>query len=151
MDLLLWRHAEAEDGADDLQRRLTPRGQRQAAQMARWLEARLPPDTRLLASRALRSQETLQALSRAFTIHPELDPDRNASALLQCVGWPHAGGTVLVVGHQPVLGEAVARLLAGLPQQSWPVRKGAVWWLSHRVRGGQEQTLVRTVQVPELL
>ena len=34
MDLILWRHAEAEDaraGQDDLERALTPKGERQAA------------------------------------------------------------------------------------------------------------------------
>ena len=34
MDLLLWRHAEAEDGEDDLKRRLTERGEKQARDMA---------------------------------------------------------------------------------------------------------------------
>ncbi len=34
MDLLLWRHAEAEDGTPDLKRKLTPRGEKQARQMA---------------------------------------------------------------------------------------------------------------------
>ena len=34
MDLLLWRHAEAEDGDDDFKRRLTDRGEKQARTMA---------------------------------------------------------------------------------------------------------------------
>ena len=41
MDLILWRHAEAqdpEDGMDDLARALTRRGEKQAARMAAWLE-----------------------------------------------------------------------------------------------------------------
>ena len=37
MDLILWRHAEAEVGSDDLARRLTVRGAKQARQMAAWL------------------------------------------------------------------------------------------------------------------
>ena len=39
MDLILWRHAEAhegQEGEDDLLRRLTPRGEKQAARMAAW-------------------------------------------------------------------------------------------------------------------
>ena len=31
MNLILWRHAEAEDGSNDLARALTSKGQRQAA------------------------------------------------------------------------------------------------------------------------
>ena len=34
MELLLWRHAEAEDGDDDMKRRLTSRGEKQARSMA---------------------------------------------------------------------------------------------------------------------
>ena len=39
MDLLLWRHAEAEDGDDDMKRRLTERGLKQAQTMAAWIRA----------------------------------------------------------------------------------------------------------------
>ena len=41
LDLIMWRHAEAEDereGQDDLQRALTSRGEKQAARMAVWLD-----------------------------------------------------------------------------------------------------------------
>ena len=34
MDLILWRHAEAEDGANDLARELTQKGHKQAARVA---------------------------------------------------------------------------------------------------------------------
>lgn len=37
MDLILWRHAEAEDGSNDLARTLTRKGQQQTGQMAAWL------------------------------------------------------------------------------------------------------------------
>ena len=37
MELILWRHAEAEDAEPDLTRNLTSKGNRQAALMARWL------------------------------------------------------------------------------------------------------------------
>ena len=40
MDLILWRHAEAEeadDGRPDLERKLTARGERQATRVALWL------------------------------------------------------------------------------------------------------------------
>jgi phosphohistidine phosphatase len=45
MDLILWRHAEAFDlaeGGTDLERMLTPRGEKQAARMAAWLDRQLP-------------------------------------------------------------------------------------------------------------
>jgi hypothetical protein len=66
MDLLLWRHAEAEDGEDDaeaedgeddLKRRLTERGQKQARAMAKWIRERQPKDLRIIVSpRSARSR-----------------------------------------------------------------------------------------------
>ena len=50
MDLIFWRHAEAEDwtdGCDDMQRALTSRGEKQAKRMASWLDRQLPEGTRV--------------------------------------------------------------------------------------------------------
>ena len=55
--------------------------------------------------------------------------------LLGAAGWPGASVPVLVVGHQPTLGMAAARLLAGA-DQPWAVKKAAVWWLRLRERDG---------------
>ena len=41
MELILWRHADAEPGDPDLARRLTSKGQKQAERMAAWLGPRL--------------------------------------------------------------------------------------------------------------
>ena len=38
MDLILWRHAEAEPGEPDLGRRLTAKGHKQAERMGEWWE-----------------------------------------------------------------------------------------------------------------
>jgi phosphohistidine phosphatase len=39
----------------------------------------------------------------------------------------------------------------GLSLQECTVRKGAVWWLRSRLRDGVRQTVVVTVQNPDLL
>ena len=70
--------------------------------------------------------------------------------LLVTAGWPDSKMSVLIVGHQPVLGQAIAHLL-GLPEGECSVRKGAVWWLRSRVRDDVTQTVVVSVQTPELL
>jgi len=57
---------------------------------------------------------------------------------------------ILVVGHQPTLGQAIAQLL-GFRASDWPVKKGALWWLRSRDRDGQCQTVTVTVQSPEML
>lgn len=152
MDLILWRHAEAEDereGLDDLDRALTPRGEKQAARVANWLDRQLPEGTRVLSSPARRCEQTVLALGRKYKLRPELAPGASVQDLLGAAQWPHAKQPVLLVGHQPVLGEAVAQLM-GLTAGGCPVRKGAVWWLRTRERDGQEQTLVWAVHSPDV-
>ena len=47
MDLILWRHADAENGEVDLARELSLRGHKQAERMGRWLSKRLAEGTRI--------------------------------------------------------------------------------------------------------
>ncbi|HEX5697838.1 MAG TPA: phosphohistidine phosphatase SixA, partial [Rhodoferax sp.] len=151
MDLILWRHAEAQDwtpGCDDMARRLTSRGEKQAARMAAWLDRQLPENTRIFVSPARRTEQTASALGRKFKIRPELAPGATVAQLLELVQWPDARGCVLVVGHQPTLGQTIAQLI-GLSESECPVKKGAVWWLRNRQREALVQTLVVTVQSPE--
>jgi len=153
MDLILWRHAEAhviKDGQSDLDRELTTKGQRQAKRMAEWLNQRLAHSTRILVSPAVRTQQTAKALDRKYKTVPALAPDASPVALLSAVRWPDASDPVLVVGHQPALGQ-VAALLLGEVHQNWVMKKGGVWWLRRRVRNGEPQTFVQAVQSPELV
>jgi len=153
MDLILWRHAEAEDpsdGVDDLARSLTQRGEKQAARMAAWLDRQLPEGLRVLASPARRTEQTASALGRKFKMRAELLPGGTPQELLELAQWPRAKGTVLVVGHQPMLGQTIAQLM-GLEAPECVVRKGAVWWLRQRQRLDQSQTVLIAVQSPELL
>ena len=157
MDLILWRHAEAEvwpDGdpqaGSDLDRSLTARGEKQAARMAGWLDRQLPEGARILVSPARRCEQTALALGRKFKIRSELAPDATSAQLLELVQWPLGKSPILVVGHQPTLGQTIAQLL-GLQESDCPVKKGAVWWLRSRERDGHSQTVVVTVQSPEVL
>ena len=150
MDLLLWRHAEAEDGAPDKARALTARGRKQARAVARWLAKRLPEDARILVSPAVRAQQTVAALGHSAETEPRVDVGATPHEVLVAAGWPESGGTVLVVGHQPTLGQVAALALTGV-HASWPVKKGAVWWLARRVRGGDAEVVLRAVMGPDLL
>ena len=153
MDLILWRHAEAHvlrDGQDDLERALTPKGERQAQRMADWLNQRLAHSTRILVSPALRTQQTAKALDKSFKTLPALAPDAAADAVLKAARWPDATEPVLVIGHQPTLGQVAALLLSG-QAQDWSVKKGAVWWLRRRDREGLVDTVLQAVQAPDCL
>lgn len=150
MDLILWRHAEAVDGQPDLARELTPKGVKQAKAVAHWLRSRLPGQTRIIVSPAQRAQQTAAALTDDFEIDRQLAPGAPATAILAAAGWPEHRGAVVVVGHQPTLGMAAALLIAGEPMP-WSIKKGAIWWLSHRLRGEQAQVVLRAVISPDLL
>lgn len=146
MNLILWRHADAESGMPDDERRLTAKGIKQAEHMAAWLKERLPKDAVILASPARRARETAQALTRKFEVTEEVGTGANSQAVLKVAGWPHGEGTVVVVGHQPTLGQTAALLLTGKPQE-WSIKKGAIWWLARRDR----DTILRAVIAPDLL
>lgn len=152
-DLILWRHAEAENAGeneDDLDRPLTQRGEKQAARMAVWLDRQLPDGLRVLASPARRTEQTAKALGRKYKLRAELLPGGQPDELLELAQWPRSRGAVLVVGHQPMLGQTVARLL-GLRADECSIRKGAVWWLRHRQRQDACETILLAVQSPEFL
>ena len=153
MDLIIWRHAEAEEereGLDDLDRALTSRGEKQAVRVAGWLDRNLPEGTRILSSPARRCEQTVLALGRKYKIREELAPGATPDDVLQAAQWPSAKQAVLVVGHQPVLGETLAQLLK-VEGGSLAIRKGAVWWLRTRERDGLEQTLLWAVQGAETI
>ena len=150
MDLILWRHAEAEAGEPDLGRRLTPKGVKQADRMALWLDAHLPDTCRILVSPADRAQQTAQALQRKFRTVEEVAPGASVAAILAAANWPESREPVLVVGHQPTLGMVASFLLSG-DEAYWSVRKCAVWWLSNRGREGGAAVVLKAMLSPEFL
>lgn len=157
MDLILWRHAEAEDwllgdetSGIELDRSLTQRGEKQAARMAAWLDRQLPEGARILVSPARRCEQTALALGRKYKIRTELAPDATPAQLLELVQWPMNKYPMLVIGHQPTLGQTIAQLL-GLKENECAIKKGALWWLRNRDRDGKSQTVIVTVQSPEVL
>jgi phosphohistidine phosphatase len=150
MELILWRHAEAEDSSPDMARELSAKGRLQAQKMAVFLQQHLPADTRILVSPATRTRQTVAALTDKFTVVNSLAPNASAHAILQAARWPQSSQAVLIVGHQPTLG-AVAALLLGSAEASLSIKKGALWWFSRRERDDAAQTTLRLVITPEML
>ncbi len=152
-EIIFWRHAEAHDaneGQDDLERKLTVKGQRQAERVASWLDRNLPQQCRVFASPAKRSQQTVRCLLRKSKTLNELNPNARPEEVLAAVGWGMQTEPIVIVGHQPWIGECIHWLLmdAAVPMT---VRKGAAWWLQSRERDGEKEVIVRAVATPELL
>jgi phosphohistidine phosphatase len=146
MDLILWRHADAEDGYPDEKRALTAKGHRQAERMGRWLGGHLPAKYIVLASPALRAQQTAAALGARVATRTEIGLSATPDSILDAARWPDAPHAVVVVGHQPTLGITAARLLTGSDSE-WSVRKGSIWWFVHDER----HTVLRAMLGPELV
>lgn len=150
MQLILWRHAEAEDNAPtDLLRPLTARGKKQAATMASWFRAHAGVGPwRAIASPALRAQETVAALELPFETVSSIAPDASPQAIIRAANWPNVEGGVIVVGHQPTLGMVAAKLING-EDGYVAVKKAAMWWFETRQRGERVETVLRTMTTPD--
>ncbi|WP_338808993.1 histidine phosphatase family protein [Neisseria leonii] len=132
MNLILWRHAQAEyrDGPD-LARLLTAHGHRQAEHTARWLRPLLPDGAEIWVSEAARSQQTAVYLNPEYAVSPLLNPDAAPENIMPLLAAAAEKSTVIIVGHQPWIGALCACLLnGGTPAESWPVKKSGVWWFN---------------------
>lgn len=149
MDLILWRHAQAEDGEPDAERALTAKGRRHAVRVGRWLDAALPEHCRVLVSPAVRCLQTADGLGRRYTVHADLDTGTTLERMLAACGWPEHGFPAVLVGHQPQLGQLAALIMAGAAQP-WKIPKAGVFW----TRGGDAEgsgPWIRLAIGPELI
>ncbi|RJF98900.1 SixA phosphatase family protein [Noviherbaspirillum saxi] len=147
MDLILWRHAEAEPqdvDKPDAARILTSKGRKQAAKMGEWLERHLPSECRILASPAARTVQTVEALGRKYKTHVSLATDTTAEAILEAARWPLSREPVLIVGHQPTLGRVASLLIAGI-EQDWIMRKGSIIWIAQKAADEAEANYLKVV------
>jgi phosphohistidine phosphatase len=157
MDLILWRHAEAEDNASsDLARRLTPRGERQAARMASWLKLQFedPANRRshwhVIASPAVRAQQTAAALKMPIETINAIAPDASAEAILRAAKWPEGKKNIIVVGHEPTLG-LVAGALVDEADGYVPFKKGAVRWFRASMQDGKARVVLVASATPKTI
>ena len=172
-NVILWRHAQAEQadlelGEQDNARQLTHKGHNQAKCMARWLKQHLPENTLLLSSPAVRAVQTAEALPHKIQLNNALKPGANLTDVLNALTQYQQQKNILIVGHQPWLGELVAYLLAQATfdvadiqspnvqspmVQSVGIKKGAVWWLRrHSLEASQPACYkLHTLQTPSLL
>ena len=60
-----------------------------------------------------------------------------------------AEGNLLLLGHQPYLGQ-LAGVLLGISEVEIHIKKGAIWWL-RRLESAPERYQIMTVQTPSKL
>ena len=118
--------------------------------MAAWLRPRLPSDLLVLCSPAVRTRETADALGLPYTLSDALSKNGSATAMRDAAGWPDNPRNVMLVSHQPVLGELLMLLLgATTPLDAMP--KAGIWWLTAQCSAGNVLIGVRAVIGPASL
>ena len=150
MDLILWRHAEAEEGFPDAARKLTEEGLNQAKCMSDWLKSELPENTKVIASPAQRTQQTAMALCSDFITEATIGPGANVRDILAVADWPNFQGAVVIVGHQPTLRNVANYLIPAIPADL-SVKKGSVWWIRYQKNKNGFEPVLHTVIYPEML
>ena len=144
MDLLLLRHADALDYApSDHERPLSPKGHEQASLVADLLLSYRVRPTLVLSSSAVRTVETATTVAMALDlpVHrcdwalPGMTPEEAVEELGIHLSTP----CLLLVGHQPDLGDLAASLLGRPSTQHLNFEKASLAHLS--LRPGQPAVL----------
>lgn len=121
--LWIMRHGEAANGTPDSARRLTLRGEQEAAGMARRLAQHQhdggPVVTRIIASPFVRAQQTAESMSEALGLEVEtldgITPEGAPQAF--CDWLIEQPGNLLVVSHMPLVAELTGLLVEGRADQ----------------------------------
>lgn len=149
MKLYLVRHAQAEDGSPDFERRLTEAGRERSRVLGKWLEPWLE-DARILTSPAARARETAEILCQRIRFggaleHEPLLYGGSLSAIARVI-WGCKEPALVLVGHDPTLSELASELVWNTPS-GIELKKGGVV----RVDLSQGRGTLRWLLDPRLL
>lgn len=136
MDLYLMRHGiavpQGTQGIDsDRERPLSPKGVKRMRKVARGLMALKISFDRILTSPLLRARQTADVVAQTLEIHEppeeleELLPESSPQKLIDRLASLQVTGGLLLVGHQPLLGEIAAFLLTG-KEMEMHLKKGGL-------------------------
>lgn len=132
MNIILWRHATAEDTFPDHDRDLTTKGELQAQKMGQWLRRNLTGTLLTLVSPSKRTLQTAKWFSEDVHLHPSVKVSSKTEQILELIEYPpQATDNLVIVAHQPFLGEVASRLLTG-SNHPIKVNKGSIWWFIHK-------------------
>jgi len=118
--LAIVRHGEAAPGTPDAERRLTPRGEREAHSAGRWLAGRETfTGARIWTSPLRRAQQTADVIAQAMSGTAEtvdgITPDDDVLALIERLTLFDDPRPLIIVSHMPLVGTLAGRLVDGAP------------------------------------
>jgi phosphohistidine phosphatase len=129
------RHGKAEvagSGTDDADRRLTKKGREEIDASGRWMAAQGFRFDLIAASPLVRAQETATIIAESLgekdllVTWKVLGPGGNADTVCRLIGRHADIGSVLLVGHEPLLSALVSRIIAGNENAAIAMPKGAL-------------------------
>jgi phosphohistidine phosphatase len=106
----LLRHGDAEDGSPDEQRKLTPKGEKQARAAGAALEALGVEPAACLSSPKVRAADTARIACEPLGAEVELVDALSGGSFDPVELAGGRDGDVILVGHEPDFSEAVQRL-----------------------------------------
>ncbi len=150
------RHAEPEErsvSGRDEDRRLTAAGLAQAEAVGRGIAAVSKEIRLILTSPYARARQTAEAVAKALglsgarstrALEPGSDPEAILSELEET-----GEESVLLVGHAPLLGSLLGRLVTGDPSADIPLSKAGAAWVS--LKGLEQPARLRALLPPAVL
>ncbi|HNQ88823.1 MAG TPA: phosphohistidine phosphatase SixA [Verrucomicrobiota bacterium] len=138
LDLYLMRHgiaveSRAAGSAADAERPLTPEGREKVVRAARWLAALAPGLAAIHSSPCVRARQTAEIvaeslqLQKRLVLNEALAPEAAAGTLIRSLSMlrppPKA---LLLIGHEPGLGELAGLLLTGRPGALFAFKKAGI-------------------------
>lgn len=145
MELILLRHAEAEDSPNDFERKLTPKGKKDAKKVCEFLLKELPKDFRVLSSPLVRAKETVAYLLKDIEVVSELEPTSSPVEFIKLIQTFKEDEVIVASGHQPLIG-AIAGKILGV-NESLKTKKAQFWWF----KGGSVRELELFALIPSSL
>lgn len=161
MDLYLFRHAEAGKRlparARDIERSLTAEGKEELEDVARSLaRLKIKPDN-IVSSPLKRSRETAEIVAKALKergkveIWDELKPEGSKLELFKRLSKLKPESTVLCVGHEPYLSQAINEVMGHQGPPRILLRKCGLARLSVKAFNPKVEGELRWLLTPRLL
>ena len=132
MRIYFLRHGDAatDPSLHDSERPLTELGRRQAHTVARFLQRSNTSITSIFCSPLLRAEQTAQPVREQLGVKnlfmtEYLIPGNDPRQLLEQIN-AHQDDSILLVGHEPLLSELIAMLVAGGTELRIEIKKSSV-------------------------
>jgi phosphohistidine phosphatase len=131
MTIYFLRHADAEDfTTSDFDRKLTLKGLDQANRMGKFCVSRRIDPTTILSSPLVRARETAEIVGKHLGIEPILQDwiacGMSPSTLFEKLNARGKPESLMIVGHEPDLGIAIANFLGLEDSSSLNIRKATL-------------------------